>query len=179
MKGLKISVAFLTIAVAGLVGYVVYKEGFVKEENTMNTLEYENKISTLEKENKQLQEEIKIKDEKKCERTTVIPKFTGTYSFGDPNQKDTCGETPDKIFQSKITFHENGTAEFIEILNCGSGYGGSGKYYVNDSEIVIMNEECDHVSNCVDYAIFNYDGDNISAEASYMGTTYTINLVKE
>lgn len=175
MKGLKISVAFLTLAVAGLIGYVVYQEVIVKETKTGTITEYENKISTLEKENKELKEEITTQ----CDNTQELPKFTGTYSFGDPNQKDVCGETLDKIFRYKITFHENGTAEFREILNCGSGYGGSGKYYVNDSEIVIMNEECDHVSNCVDYAIFNYDGDNISTEASYMGTTYTINLVKE
>lgn len=179
MKGLKISVAFLTIAVTGLVGYVVYKEGFVKENNTVNTLEYENKISTLEKENKQLQEEIKIKDEKKCERTTEIPTFEGTYSFGDPNQVDMCGETPDKIFDYRITFHEDGTADFRQGLNCGSIGEGSGKYYVNDNELVIINETCSREQNCILYATFNYDGDNISVKNSYLDKEYTIELIKQ
>ena len=175
MKGLKISVAFLTLAVAGLIGYVVYQEVIVKETKTGTITEYENKISTLEKENKELKEEITTQ----CDNTQELPKFEGTYSFGDSNQKDVCGDTIDKIFHYRVTFHNDGTAEFSEGMFCGGGVGGSGKYYVNETEILIVDDNCNPTYNCAYYTIYNYDGENISAKNSYMGTEYTINLVKE
>ncbi len=101
------------------------------------------------------------------------------HSFGDPNQIDVCGDTLDKIFYYKVTFHNDRTAEFRGRLNCGSGFGATGKYYVNEDEIVIIDKDCDGTYMCSEYEIIHYEGDKLSVHNSYMGKQYTLELIKE
>ena len=182
MKGLKVAVVILAITTLGLGGYVVYKE-FINKEEPVNVTEYETKISTLEKENIKLKEENEELEEScpeaKCDFYDDIPMLYGTYTFGDPNQKDSCGETPDKIFKYDVTINEDGTAEFTTGLICGSRVSGSGNYYVTDKEIIILDKDCDGTYMCKPYVIFNYVGNKITANDSFQGKEYTFELTKK
>ena len=179
MKGLKISVAFLTIAVAGLVGYVVYKEGFVKEENTVNTLEYENKISTLEKENKQLQENLA--QETKCDSSNLYEQYAGSYIYQGKSyssSKDSCDDPtkPEDYTYLEVVLKDDGTFEYKDALSCGSASSGKGKYIISNNTITAYNDECikaaeeyGELQNCV--LVLTYKIENETLKHSQFSRT--------
>ena len=160
----------LVLALLGLGGYIIYDKTTSQSTTQAN---YETKI-------KELEQEIEVY--KKEEQTTnnsvsgnssqsstseldqLNSMLTGTYSYGKVISGDDCTGLPeDEVDFVTITFNTDGTSDFNVGVNCGSAGSGSGKYYFNKNEVVVVDEECirEQPANCRTTYVLKYKNGNL------------------
>lgn len=140
-----IIVVVLLLALIGLGAYVIYDKSTPKSLD-LDKESYESKISKLEQQIEKYEKSETIKEEpvvNESELEQLYSMLDGTYSYGQSlgEGADCSTVTEDQRPYLTVSF-KNKTATYQGGQNCGSGYSGSGKYYINDNEVVIVNEEC-------------------------------------
>ena len=144
----------LLIAFIGLVGYLIWDKTnqptFNQDNSETKVKELESKVQNYEKQLAEKEKENPVI--KKSELDELNELLSGTYVYGEEVKTDNCiGMSSEERYHATITFNPDKTVTFRKGQNCGGISEGTGKFYFNKNEVIVIDEECIAMqpANCI------------------------------
>ena len=144
----------LLIAFIGLVGYLIWDKtnqpAFNQDNSETKIKELESKVQNYEKQLYEKESSNPII--KKSELDELSELLSGSYEYGKELNSDNCqGMSREESYFASYSFNSDQTVTFRKGQNCGGISEGTGKYYFNKNEVIVIDEECIAMqpANCI------------------------------